>query len=77
MVQVFPRNWEWQADNKFDGRIVEKVYLGEVTELEVSLAGKGSIVSRVGSRSDQNFAFKESDPVSIGWNAEDCNLLSD
>jgi spermidine/putrescine transport system ATP-binding protein len=76
-VQVFPKNWEWQADNKFDGRIVEKVYLGEVTELKVSLAEKDSIVSRVGSRIDQNFGFKEADPVSIGWNAEDCNLLSD
>jgi len=76
-VQVFPENWEWQADNIFDGRIVEKVYLGEVTELKVSLAEKDSIVSRVGSRIDQNFGFKEADPVSIGWNAEDCNLLSD
>ena len=76
-VQVFPTNWEWQADNKFDGRIVEKVYLGDVTELEVSLAEKDSIVSRVGSRIDQSFGFKQGDPVSIGWNAEDCNLLSD
>ena len=76
-VQVFPKDWDWQADNKFDGRITEKVYLGDVTELEVSLAEKDSIVSRVGSRIDQRFGFKEGDPVSIGWNAEDCNLLSD
>lgn len=76
-VQVFPKDWEWQADNKFDGRIVEKIYLGDVTELEVSLAEKDSIVSRVASRIDQSFGFKEGDPVSIGWNAEDCNLLSD
>jgi len=76
-VQVFPKDWEWQADNKFDGSITEKVYLGDVTELEVSLAEKDSLVSRVGSRIDQRFGFKEGDPVSIGWNAEDCNLLSD
>ena len=76
-VQVFPKNWEWQADNKFKGRIIEKVYLGDVVELEVSLNEKDFIVSRVGSRNDQNFSFKEDDPVSIGWNAEDCNLLSD
>jgi spermidine/putrescine transport system ATP-binding protein len=76
-VQVFPKDWEWQADNKFDGRITEKVYLGDVTELEVSLAEKDSIVCRVGSRIDQSFDFKAGDSVSIGWNAEDCNLLSD
>ena len=76
-VQVFPRDWEWQADNEFDGRITGKLYLGDVTELEVSLAGKESIISRVGSRIDQSFGFQEGDPVSIGWNAEDCNLLSD
>jgi len=76
-VQIFPRNWEWQADNKFDGKIIGKLYLGDVTELEVNLAEKDSIVCRVGSRIDQDFGFKEGDPVSIGWNAEDCNLLSD
>jgi spermidine/putrescine ABC transporter ATP-binding subunit len=76
-VQVFPGNREWQADNKFDGRITGKVYLGDVTELEMRLAEKDSIVSRVQSRFDQTFGFKEGDPVSIGWNAEDCNLLND
>jgi ABC-type Fe3+/spermidine/putrescine transport system ATPase subunit len=76
-VQVFPKDWEWQGDNKFDGRITEKIYLGDVTELEMSLAEKDSIVSRVQSRIDQTFGFKEGDLVSIGWNAEDCNLLSD
>ncbi len=76
-VQVFPKDREWQADNKFDGRITEKVYLGDVTELEMSLAEKDSIVSRVQSRIDQTFGFEEGDPISIGWNAEDSNLLSD
>ena len=76
-VQVFPKGREWKADNRFDGRITGKLYLGDVTELEVSLAEKDSIVSRVGSRIDQSFGFKQGDPVLIGWNAEDCNLLSD
>jgi spermidine/putrescine transport system ATP-binding protein len=75
-VQVFPRDWEWSADNKFEGRIVEKVYLGDVTELEVVLADKAPITSRIQSRTDQKFDFKEDAPVLIGWNAEDCNLLT-
>ena len=52
------------------------MYLGDVTELEVALGGDSSISSRVQSRIDQDFDFKEGDQVSIGWNAEDCNLLS-
>lgn len=76
-VQVLPRDSDWQGDNRFEGMIMEKVYLGDVTELEIRLAEKDSIVSRVQSRIDQRFGFREGDPVSIGWNAEDCNLLSD
>ncbi len=76
-IQVFPRDWDCSADNKFDGTIVEKLYLGDVTELEVALAGNDPIRSRIQSRIDQKFDFKEDDPVLIGWNAEDCNVLSD
>ncbi len=75
-VQVFPRDRDWMADNKFDGRIVGKLYLGDVTELEVALGEHNSISSRIQSQIDQEFDFKEGDQVSIGWNAEDCNLLS-
>ena len=76
-VQVFSRDWDWAADNKFDGRIIGKLYLGDVTELEVALGENTFISSRIQSRIDQKFDFKEGDPVSIGWNAEDCNLLND
>jgi len=76
-VQVFPPDWELSADNKFDGRIVEKIYLGDVTEVKVALAENEFVTSRVQSRTDQKFAFTENAPVLIGWNAEDCNLLSD
>ncbi len=75
-VQVFPRDWDCSADNKFEGKIVEKLYLGDVTELEVALAENGPIRSRIQSRIDQKFDFKEEAPVLIGWNAEDCNVLS-
>ncbi len=76
-IEVFPRDREFSADNKFDGRIVERVYLGDVTELEVALAETDPITSRIPSRIEQKFDFKKDAPVRIGWNAEDCNLLSD
>jgi spermidine/putrescine transport system ATP-binding protein len=75
-VQVFPRDRDWTADNQFDGRIVGKLYLGDVTELEVALSENNTISSRIQSRIDQDFDFEEGDQVSIGWNAKDCNLLS-
>ena len=75
-VQVFSRDRDWIADNKFDATIVGKLYLGDVTELEVALGDDNSISSRIQSSIDQKFGFKEGDRVSIGWNAEDCNLLS-
>ncbi len=71
------KNREFSADNKFDGRIVEKVYLGDATELEIALAETNPITSRIPSRIEQKFDFKKDTPVLIGWNAEDCNLLSD
>lgn len=76
-VQVVPRGSDWSADNKFDGRIVEKIYLGDVTELEVALTDNDLITSRIQSRIDQECDFKEDAPVSVGWGGEDCNLLSD
>jgi spermidine/putrescine transport system ATP-binding protein len=76
-VQVFSKDWDWTADNKFDGRIVGKLYLGDVTELEIALGENTAITSRIQSRIDQEFGFKEGDQVTIGWNANDCNLLSD
>ena len=76
-VRIFPKGWDWQGDNTFDGRIIEKVYLGDVTELELTLDGGNSVLSRVQSRIDRKFGFKKDDPVLVGWNAEDCNLLTD
>jgi spermidine/putrescine transport system ATP-binding protein len=76
-VQVLPKGSDWHGDNKFEGRIIEKIYLGDVTELELSLGGGDSVVSRVQSRMDQKFGFKKDDSVVVGWNEEDCNLLRD
>jgi hypothetical protein len=49
----------------------------DVTELQVALAENNSLTIRIQSRIDQEFGFKEDALVLIGWNAEDCNVLSD
>ncbi len=76
-VRVLPVHEDLQSDNRFEGRIMEKIYLGDVTELDISLAENCRILTRIESRRDLRFNFKEGDRVLLGWNAEDCNLLSD
>lgn len=65
------------TDNRFEGRIVEKVYLGDVTEVDIDLAEDVRIVCRIESRQAQRLGFERGDDVLIGWDAEDCNLLDD
>ena len=36
-VQVFPKDHQWQSENKFTGEIIERVYLGDVIELGMIL----------------------------------------
>lgn len=55
----------------------EVIDLGDVSEFEVALAENLSVTSRIQSRNDRRFGFEEDAPVPIGWNAEDCNVLSD
>ena len=74
-VRVLPGGRDSSAENEFDGRIVGRVYLGDVTELEVALAENSSITCRIQSRVDQELGFEEGAAVVIGWNADDCNLL--
>ena len=76
-IQIFPKDQHGQGDNKFIGNIIERLYLGDVIELSVMVGENMQITSRVQSRIYQNFNFNEGDSVLIGWNAEDCNLLSD
>lgn len=63
--------------NRFEARVVEKIYLGDITELEVALTEKDVLTCRIPSRVDQKLGLEKDSPVSVGWNAEDCNLLSD
>lgn len=76
-VRVLPVGNDFEGDNKFEGTVVERIYLGDVTELDIALSESCRILSRIQSRHDLRFNFKEGDRVLLGWNAEECNLLSD
>lgn len=76
-VQVCPPQETLDSDNRFEGNIVERIYLGDVTELDVAISENFHVVSRIESRRDQRYKFQEGDPVLLGWNADECNLLND
>lgn len=66
-----------ETDNRFEGKIIEKVYLGDVTELDIDLGGDVRIVCRIESRKSQRLGLRKEDTVLVGWDAEDCNLLDE
>lgn len=76
-VYVRPSKDALETDNHFEGEVGEKVYLGDVTEVDVDLAEDVRIICRVESRKAQRMGFKRGDRVLVGWDAEDCNLLDD
>ncbi len=76
-IYLRPTEEELQTDNRFEGEILEKVYLGDVTEFDVALSRDFRIVCRIESRRSQRWGFKKGDRILVGWDAEDCNLLND
>jgi spermidine/putrescine ABC transporter ATP-binding subunit len=74
-VQVLPADADWPGANTCSGRITGKEYLGESTEVAVTLAGGEVIISRMQSRLEQKFNFRAHEVVRLGWHAEDCHLL--
>lgn len=76
-IYVRPVDGELETDNRFEGEILERVYLGDVTEFDIALARDLVIVCRIESRGAQRLGFKQGDRVLVGWDAEDCNLLND
>ncbi len=77
VIQVVPHGWAWTGDNTFPGRLVSKTYLGEVTELSIRLQGEQSILCRVPSRLEQQFAYQTASMVVVGWQAQDSHVLQE
>lgn len=76
-VYLRPSGDDLETDNRFEGRITQKVYLGDVTEFDIDLGGNVSIVCRSESRQAQRLGLKKDQSVLVGWDVEDCNLLDE
>jgi spermidine/putrescine transport system ATP-binding protein len=74
-IYLRPPGDDLDTDNRFEGSITEKVYLGDVTEFDIDLGGGISLVCRSESREAQRLDLRKNQAVLVGWDAEDCNLL--
>jgi ABC-type Fe3+/spermidine/putrescine transport system ATPase subunit len=77
VVQVVPHSWNWTEDNTFSGIVTSKTYLGEVTVLSVALPGGDMLLCHVPSRLEQQFGYRESTAVLVGWQAHDGHVLQE
>lgn len=75
-VYVRPKEQGLETHNRFEGQIMEPVYLGDVTEFVIALADDIQIDCRIESRLARRLGLKKGDRVLVGWDAEDTNLLS-
>lgn len=76
-VQVVPHSWTWTGDNTFPGTVTSKTYLGEVTELTVTLPGGETVLCHTPSRLEQQFGYQEATAVLVGWQAHDSHVLQE
>lgn len=77
-IEVLPKNASWEGDNKFVGKIEEKSYQGDFTEIEIFLANGDKITAHIRSRSSIDLRnLSIGDEVLVGWNYDDSILLVD
>lgn len=77
-IEVLPKDADWEVDNKFIGKIVEKVYLGDITEVRISMIQGEQIIARLTKRTKLNpEELSIGDEVLVGWDTDDSNLLID
>lgn len=78
VIEVLPKDADWEVDNKFVGKIEEKVYLGDITELRISMSQGEQITARLTKRARLNTeGLSIGDEVLVGWNKDDSNPLID
>lgn len=76
-VQMVPQGDLWQRQVMYDGKVLHKAYLGEMTEVTVELPGGDKVISRIASRIEQKYHFQVHDMVRVSWDVEDCQLLAE
>ncbi|CAB1058157.1 Spermidine/putrescine import ABC transporter ATP-binding protein PotA (TC 3.A.1.11.1) [Olavius sp. associated proteobacterium Delta 1] len=77
-IEIRPANDEWEIDNKFPARIVENVYLGDVSEIIIALNKNESIKAKL-TRHTRLISgeLNVGDEIQVGWRKEDINSLAD
>jgi spermidine/putrescine transport system ATP-binding protein len=74
-VQLLPSSAAAAGNNTCVGKISRVIYLGETTEVEVTLHTGRTIISRVPSRLAQQCGYRPHDPVRLAWQTTDCHVL--
>lgn len=69
---------ELEVDNVFVATVVEKVYLGDITEAIISLNNSEQVKVHIRRKSQaDHFEIQIGDKIQAGWNKNDLNLLKD
>jgi len=86
-IEVLPKDAAWavgpqpqreQEDNYYLGKIEDAIYLGDVTELLITLPGGHQLTAHVPNRAGlSRNSFAEGDEVLVGWKREVCRVLTD
>jgi spermidine/putrescine transport system ATP-binding protein len=76
-IKVYPADASEEGDNKFRGKIEEKVYQGDFTELMISLIQGDKINVRLSGESGRRLRniLQKGAEVLVGWEPEDVSLL--
>jgi spermidine/putrescine transport system ATP-binding protein len=74
-VRLLPGDATAADNTTWVGKISRTVYLGETTEIEVTLHTGLTIISRVPSRMAQQDGYQQNDTVQLAWQTTDCHVL--
>lgn len=77
-IKVYPPDANEEGDNKFKGKIEEKVYQGDFTELVISLEQAEGIMVRLSSESARRLSdhLHKGADVWVEWPPDDISLLA-
>jgi spermidine/putrescine transport system ATP-binding protein len=77
-IKVYPQDASVQGDNKFKGKIKERVYQGDFTELVISLVQGEEIIVRLSSEAARRLGsiLQRGNEVLVGWPPEEISLLA-
>ncbi len=77
-IKVFPVDTGGRRDNQFKGRIKEKVYQGDFTELLISVGESAQIVVRLNSESARRLGdvLQRGVEVLVAWPPDDIRVLA-